>query len=356
MLDEARATLALETIERNANMQAQLIEDLLDISRIIRGELRLESAVVNLVDVIMTAEEAVCPKISAKQLQFELLLDSSASEAENQESVAPNILVWGDADRLQQVIWNLLSNAVKFTPEGGRITVQLERVESAEPLAQITVADSGIGIRADFLPHVFDRFRQANSTSTRSYTGLGLGLAIARFLVEQHGGTITAESPGEGQGATFIVRIPLLQGNERLASSSELIQEQPAVDLAGRFILAVDDDADLRSWLNTMLQSHGAKVIVVDSVAAAVEVLQQTAPDLVISDIALPDEDGYALIRYITSFEAEKSIQIPAIALTAYATEEAEAAAIDAGFACYLVKPVTADNLVAVIASQFLSE
>ncbi|XQQ06533.1 MAG: PAS domain S-box protein [Leptolyngbya sp. IPPAS B-1204] len=353
MLDEERATLALETIERNANLQAQLIEDLLDISRIIRGELRLACAVVSLAEVITAAAEAVCPKIREKQLQFELLLNSSAGKMENQESAAPDILVWGDADRLQQVVWNLLANAVKFTPEGGRVTVQLERIEQAEPLAQITVADTGIGIRADFLPHVFDRFRQADSTSTRSYTGLGLGLAIARYLVEAHNGTITAASSGEGQGATFTVRLPLLQSNERRAVSAELPQDYQTVDLSGLLILVVDDDPDVRSWLSTLLQSRGAEVIAVHSVAAAIEVLQQTTPNLLISDIALPDEDGHALMRYLKSFEIERKIQIPAIALTAYATEEAEAAAIAAGFARYLMKPVAASDLITAIASQF---
>ncbi|WP_088889672.1 PAS domain S-box protein [Leptolyngbya ohadii] len=354
MLDEEKATLALETIERNANLQAQLIEDLLDISRIIRGELRLESAVVNLADVITAAVEAVCPKIREKQLQFELLLNLPAGKVENQESAPPDILVWGDADRLQQVMWNLLSNAVKFTPEEGRVTVQLERVEQVEPVAQITVADTGIGIRADFLPHVFDRFRQADSTSTRSYTGLGLGLAIVRYLVEQHNGTITAASPGEGKGATFIVKIPLLQSNELPAFGSQAAQEDQAVDLAGRSILAVDDDDDMRSWLSTLLQSHGAEVIVVDSVAAAIEVLEQTIPSLVVSDIALPNEDGYALVRHLKALEVQNGIQIPAIALTAYAAQEAQAAAIEAGFAGYFVKPIPADDLITAIASQFL--
>ncbi|MEP0914418.1 PAS domain S-box protein [Leptolyngbya sp. GB1-A1] len=358
MLDEERATLALETIERNANMQAQLIEDLLDISRIIRGELRLEYGMVDLADVIADAVEAVRPGMDAKQLQFKLLLNSfpnpSTKEAQNQESAVSSTLVWGDADRLQQVIWNLLSNAVKFTPEGGQVSIQLERVEQTEPLAQITVTDTGIGIRADFLPYVFDRFQQADSTSTRSYTGLGLGLAIARHLVKQHNGTIAAESPGEGQGATFIVRIPLLQGNELPASSSKPLQEHQAVDLAGRLILAVDDDTDMRSWLSTVLQSHGAKVIVVDSVAAAIEVLEQTPPALVVSDIALPNEDGYALVRYLKALEVQNGIQIPAIALTAYAAREAQATAIEAGFARYFMKPITAADLITAIASQFL--
>ncbi|MGG6265541.1 PAS domain S-box protein [Leptolyngbya sp. AN03gr2] len=345
MLDENRTVIALDTIERNANLQAQLIEDLLDISRIIRGELRLEFAIVNLINVITTAVEVVQPRIDAKQLQFEFLFN-------DQE---PNgVLVWGDADRLQQVMWNLLSNAVKFTPEGGRVTVQLERVEQAEPFAQIRVTDTGVGIRAEFLPYVFDRFRQADSTSTRSYAGLGLGLAIARYFVEQHGGTIQAESPGEGQGATFIVRLPLLQSNEQPAlSSAELVQNRPAVDLTGLVILVVDDDADVLSWLNTMLQSRSAEVIAVDSVAAAIRVLEQTTPNLLISDIALPDENGYVLMRHVRTIEARNSVRIPAIALTAYATEETQAAAIAAGFAQYLVKPVSANDLISAIASQF---
>lgn len=204
MLDQAEVTNALEIIERNANLQAQLIEDLIDISRIIHAELRINHAAVNLVDMITAAVEVVQPKIDAKQLQFEFLLDSSIKQ--NGDS----LLVWGDTDRLQQVLWNLLSNAVKFTPEAGRVTVKLERIEQAKPIAQITVTDTGVGIRADFLPYVFDRFRQADSTSARSYSGLGLGLAIAQYLVEQHNGTIQAESFGEGQGATFIVRLPLL--------------------------------------------------------------------------------------------------------------------------------------------------
>ncbi|NJR49670.1 MAG: PAS domain S-box protein [Leptolyngbyaceae cyanobacterium CSU_1_3] len=340
MLDEERSEIALETIERNANLQAQLIEDLLDISRIIRGELRLECAIVNLVDMITAAVEIVQPRIDAKQLQFEVLINS--------QPTLPEMFVWGDAERLQQVMWNLLSNAVKFTPEGGRIAVRLEQIDESEPFAQIRVIDTGIGIRADFLPYVFDRFRQADSTSTRSFSGLGLGLAIVRYLVEQHNGTVHAESLGEGQGATFNIRLPLIQNYEQSASGSELIREQQTIDLTERLILVVDDDSDVRSWLSAMLQSYGAEVIAVDLVAAAIDILEHTTPDLLISDIALPDQDGYALMRYL---KARHNIQMPAIALTAYATKETEDAAISAGFTRYLVKPVTANELLNAIAA-----
>ncbi|MEP0957397.1 PAS domain S-box protein [Microcoleus sp. FACHB-1515] len=338
MLDEDKTAIALETIERNANLQAQLIEDLLDISRIIRGELRLHYTIVNLIDIVAAAVEDVRPRIDAKQLQFELAINTSTS----------NILVWGDAERLQQVMWNLLANAVKFTPEEGQVTVQLQQIE--ESSAQITVADTGIGIRADFLPHVFDRFRQGDSTSTRSYTGLGLGLAIARYFVEQHNGTIQAESPGEEKGATFTIQLPLIQDSEQHDLGYQSIPDQQEVVLNGLSILVVDDDADVRSWLSTMLQSRGAEVFAVESVAAAIEVLEQTTPNLLISDIALPNQDGYALMRYLKALEIRSGLQIPAIALTAYATEEAQAAAIAAGFTKYLVKPVTANDLIAAIA------
>ncbi len=302
----------------------------------------------NLVDIITAAVDVVRPRIDAKQLRFELLLDTAI---QSPKSEVLNILVWGDAERLQQVMWNLLSNAVKFTPEGGQVTVQLERREQEASLAQITVADTGIGIRADFLPYVFDLFRQADSTSTRSYKGLGLGLAIARYFVEQHDGIIEAESPGEGQGATFIVQLPLIQNRDLRASSSQLTQDQREVDLTGILILVVDDDADVRSWLNTMLQSRGAEVIAVDSVAAAIHTLEHSTPNLLINDIALADADGYVLIGYIKELETRNGIQIPAIALTAYATEEAQEAAIAAGFARYLAKPVATIALITAIAS-----
>lgn len=355
-LDEARAALALETIERNANLQIQLIEDLLDISRIIKGDISLNCHLVDLVGVITAAIEVVQPTADAKDIQLEFVLDASANN------------VWGDSDRLEQVVWNLLSNAIKFTPEGGRVEVRLSVVSSSAEVtdnyAQIQVSDTGKGISADFLPYVFDRFRQADSKSTRAHKGLGLGLAIARHLVELHGGTIQAESPGIGHGATFTVKLSqrAVPSPEASLASNPLQMQPPTVEkdagslespstLDGLRVLVVDDEADTREWISTVLQECGAQVTAVDSVDSALEALEQLKPDVLVSDIGMPGEDGYALIRKVRELELDIGGRIPAVALTAYASVEDYKEAVDAGFQLHVAKPVRAAELVAVVVS-----
>jgi len=357
MLDEDRVRDAIETIERNANLQMQLIEDLLDISRIVQGNLSLNFSSVNLVEVIADAIEVVQPSADDKAIQLESVLDTP---------VEP---IWGDSDRLQQVVWNLLSNAIKFTPDGGRVKVRLSVVSGSEQqatdnYAQIQVSDTGKGISPDFLPYVFDRFRQADSTSTRSNKGLGLGLAIARHLVELHGGTIQAESPGIGQGATFTVMLPFLaipSAKEAQTSNSDQIQppmvgkDTPALDnptrLDGLQVLVVDDEADVREWISTVLTESGAQVIAVGSVGEALAALEQLRPDVLVSDIGMPDEDGYTFIRKVRELGSEMGGRLRAIALTGYAREEDYRQAKAAGFQLHIAKPIKAAELVAVVKS-----
>ena len=342
-LNEAATARALETIERNAKLQKHLIEDLLDVSRVIQGKLSLTVSPTNLVPIIEAAIETVRVAADAKAVQLQSLLDDSVG------------LVNGDADRLQQVAWNLLSNAIKFTPEAGCVQIQLTRVADR---VQITVSDTGIGINAEFLPFVFDRFRQQNSSTTRTYGGLGLGLAVVRHLVELHGGTVDVESPGEGQGTTFTVQLPLFEGvrgqgsgvrggeGERNITSSP---QQPT-PLAGLQILVVDDDADTREFLVAALTEYGGDVKATASAREALEAFERFKPDVLVSDIGMPGEDGYVLIRQVRILEPKQGRNLPAVALTAYATESDRAKALDAGFQQHLPKPVEPDKLVAVVA------
>lgn len=345
-LSEDKVLRALETIERNAKSQAQLIEDILDISRIITGKLRLQVRPVNLVPVIESAIESVRLAAEAKSIRLQSVLDSQASS------------LLGDANRLQQVMWNLLSNALKFTPKDGRVEIRLERVNSH---AEITVSDTGPGISSDFLPFVFDRFRQHDSTTTRSYGGLGLGLAIVRQLVELHGGTVTVVSPGIGQGTTFTVTLPAMiiplppSDPEPLNSIVETkgrVEASPSLE--GLKILVVDDEADALELLSTILQKYGADVIAVASVKQALTIIETAtdrSPDVLVSDIGMPDEDGYSLIRKLRQLEAQRGGRLPAIALTAYARNDDRRQALLAGFQMHLTKPVDAAELVAVVAS-----
>lgn len=352
-LDEARSAVALETIERNANVQMQLIQDLLDTSRIIRGQLSLNFSSVNLADVIMAATEVVRPAANAKGIQLKAVVDASVDPT------------WGDANRLQQVLWNLLSNAVKFTPEGGEVQVRLSRMtgnhrQPGSHYARIQVSDTGEGIPADFLPHIFEHFRQADSKSTRSTKGLGLGLAIARHLVELHGGTIAAASPGLGQGAVFTIKLPqqAISQAEARASNLDLAQgsqfEEESVGnplmLAGLQVLVVEDEADARAWVRTVLEESGADVITAGSVDQALAAIAQFKPDVLVSDIAMPGEDGYGLIRKIRQLEPEVGGRIPAVALTAYASAEDYQKALAAGFQLHIAKPIRAAELIAVLA------
>ena len=345
-LSQDKVLRALETIERNAKSQAQLIEDILDISRIITGKLRLQVRPVNLVPVIESAIESVRLAAEAKSIRLESVLDSQAG------------LLLGDANRLQQVLWNLLSNALKFTPKDGRVEIRLQRVNSH---AEITVSDTGLGISSDFLPFVFDRFRQHDSSTTRTYGGLGLGLAIVRQLVELHGGTVTVVSPGIGQGTTFTVTLPAMiipqppSDPELLNSIFEAkgtVEASPSLE--GLQILVVDDEADALELLSAILENNGAEVIAVASVKQALTIIETAtdrSPDVLVSDIGMPDEDGYCLIRKLRQLEAQRGGKLPAIALTAYARNDDRRQALLAGFQMHLTKPVDAAELVAVVAS-----
>jgi PAS domain S-box-containing protein len=379
-LDESTTARALETIERNARSQAQLIEDILDVSQIIRGKLRLAMQPLSIIPLLETVIETVQPLANDKSIQIECQFDATVEK------------VYADAERLKQIIWNLLSNAIKFTNENGRVTVKLSRAKQngkdkqrnrgiakgnitnpspQEPTAlfptegseyaQIQIIDTGIGISAEFLPYVFDRFRQADSTTTRPYGGLGLGLAIVRHLVEQHQGTIRADSEGEGKGATFTVALPLLvtdpsetaSNSQNLAASSldsphSQNGKLPSLDCIQ--VLVVEDHADTRDFVKMVLQQSGAEVTAVASVQEALQHLEQCQPHVLVSDIGMPTEDGYKLIRKVRDRESDWGNQIPAIALTAYVRAEDQAKALAAGFQMHVAKPVEPQELVAVVA------
>lgn len=344
-LTEKEAARALETVERSARAQSQLIEDLLDISRIITGNLRLEVKAIDPVKVIEAAVEAVRPAADARRITLEISHDSQIGT------------ISGDAGRLQQVVWNLVSNAVKFTAPAGRVRVRLEKVESH---VEIAVSDTGKGIAPEFLPFIFDRFRQADQTTTRRQGGLGLGLSIVRQLVEMHGGTIQAESAGEGKGAEFIVKLPIASvfsdGVEQdpprgQRSKVEGIQIHDAQVLKDLRVLVVDDELDSRSLLGIVLEQSGAKASLAGSAAEALESFEGAGFDLLISDIGMPGEDGYELIGKIRRIPAKKGGRIPAIALTAYARVEDRVRALNAGFQAHIAKPVEPVELVAVVAS-----
>lgn len=332
-LDPATMARAIETIERNASLQTQLIEDLLDVSRILQGKISLNIIPTNLVSTIKAALETMRLAAQAKSIQVECLLDSSVG------------LVAGDPNRLQQVVWNLLSNAIKFTSPGGRVQIALKGKASQ---AQLQVSDTGKGISADFLPHVFDSFRQADASTTRSQGGLGLGLAIVRHLVELHGGTVSAESLGKGQGATFTVKLPLMNTVIESDRKPESFNNTP--DLAGVRVLVVEDDTDSRELITFVLEQYGAEAIAVASTAQALSTLEKLKPDVLVSDIGMPQEDGYALIRKVRASESKQEDPIPAVALTAYAREEDYKQAIEAGFQRHIPKPVEPNELVAAVA------
>jgi PAS domain S-box-containing protein len=344
-LDETMTGHALEIIERNATLQAQLIEDLLDVSRIIGGNLRLNIGPVELAPVIEAVLDSVRPAADAKNISLEIRQAGSAS------------LVSGDPARLQQVFWNLLINSVKFTPQGGRVDVLLARVEGQ---VEVRVRDTGQGINPEFLPYVFDRFRQADASITRMHGGLGLGLAIVRHLVEAHGGTVRVESEGAGHGATFIVSLPPLEiqaetqrtigataTEEKVEAAPPLVQDAEA--LKGLRVLVVDDDSDTRDWLKTVLESNGGDVTSVESAEQALTELERLRPDLLISDIGMPEEDGYVMIRKVRALAAERGGLTLAAALTAYAGDEARRQSLNAGFQVHLSKPIDPGELVAAI-------
>ncbi len=335
-LDEQSSRQAIETIWRNAKSQAQIIDDILDVSRIITGHLSLDLHPLEVVPVIEAAIGVIRPTAEAKNITIATQLDQRP------------LVVSGDANRLQQVVWNLLSNAVKFTDAGGRVVLSVRQVDSG---VEIRVTDTGQGIKRDFLPFVFDRFRQADSTTTRQHGGLGLGLAIARHLVEIHGGSIKAESDGEGRGASFSVRLPLVDSTVKVTDDETRNRDSltPVETLEGLQVLVVDDDADTLRLLTTALTRQHAKVISVASAGEALKAVKANKPDVLISDIAMPDEDGYGLIRKIRALDKELQ-SIPAVAITAYAKDEDRNRALSSGFQAYLAKPVELKELVSVIA------
>jgi PAS domain S-box-containing protein len=338
-LDVESAAHALEVIERNAWAQKQIIEDILDVSRVITGKLQLTLGPVDLVAVVDAALDAVRPALEAKQIRIETTIDAGLR------------IISGDADRLQQVIWNLLSNAAKFTPTGGKIDV---RVSYDETYVQISVSDTGPGIDPAFLPHVFERFRQADGSTTRTHGGLGLGLAIVRHLVELHGGIITAENRNDGPGAVFSLKLRLPTGElrkETLAHAGNTFSEVEAepVVLNGLRVLIVDDEDDTLDLVTMELTQHGASTTAASSAKEALELLEQNEFDLLISDIGMPGMDGYSLIREIRKQEAGKERRVPAVALTAYASVQDRMRAILAGFNTHVAKPVEANELVTVV-------
>lgn len=343
-VDEVTFTRAIESIERNAKSQAQLIEDLLDISRITSGKLRLDVKPVKLISIITAAIDSIQPAADAKGIEMEMVLDPAADHVD------------GDASRLQQVIWNCLANAVKFTPAGGLVRVNLERRSSS---AQIAISDTGAGITPEFLPHVFGRFQQADGALTGAHAGLGLGLAIARHLVEIHGGTIEATSEGLGQGATFTVTLPLsvtrpdrtgpLSGE--LAGSPErfLRDENSLPNLQGLRILTIDDEADTRDLVRTALETCGADIRTAGSAREGLDLLASWKPHVLICDIGMPEEDGYSVIRKVRA--SENSAALPAIALTAYVRIEDRVRALEAGYQMFLPKPVEVSELRSTVAN-----
>ncbi|MDZ8067466.1 MAG: PAS domain-containing protein [Nostoc sp. DedQUE08] len=325
---ETKTAEALATIERNAKLQTQLIDDLLDVAKILRGKLSIDAAPVNLAFVIESALDTVNTAALSKSIVL--------------HSVLPNIgQVSGDSNRLQQIVWNLLSNAIKFTPKGGRVETRLERVDDR---VQIIVSDTGKGINPDFLPYIFESFRQEDVSITRKYGGLGLGLAIVRQLVEAHGGTITADSPGVGLGATFRVQLPLLNVEPEIKQTDEL--PQPALGLTGIKILTVDDDADARELITVLLAEYGAQVLTVASATEVLANLESFQPDVLVSDIGMPEVDGYSLIQQIRALTPEKGGKIPAIALTAYARVEDYQLVISSGYQLHVTKPLDPEELV----------
>ena len=338
-LDDATSARALPVIERNTKLLAQLIDDLLDVSGIIAGKLRLEVGPVDLVAVIESAIEAVQGLADAKSIGLKAVLDPSAG------SVA------GDPGRLQQVVWNLLANAIKFTPNRGRIDLRLERAGSH---ARLTVRDTGRGISPELLPHIFDRFRQ--DERTRQHGGLGLGLAIVRHIVKLHEGNVWAESDGEGRGATLVVELPLPIEDVSPAAKPAIVYRRlesassRLINLAGRRILVVDDEADARDLLAQILGQAGADVIVAGSADEALETLRRWRPDVLVSDIGMPGDDGYGLIRKVRALGAGEGGQVRALALTAYARSEDRALALEAGFHTHIAKPVDPLELTALIA------
>jgi PAS domain S-box-containing protein len=338
-LDEIASAQALEVIERNVGAQKQLIADLLDVSGIVSGKLHLDMQPVDLLQIVQDAVKAITPAAATKKIALDLSSKGSAG------------LIWGDAGRLQQVVWNLLSNAVKFTPEEGTVEVHLESVDAS---VRIVFKDSGQGIRAEFLPFIFDRFRQADSSRTRKHGGLGLGLAIVRHLVELHGGSIKAQSDGEGLGSSFTVELPLkaFQEPSQLNSTLPVITSlATSKALKGIRLLVLDDEPTSCDLLARALHHSGAEVKTAFSVRQALEILEQWRADVLISDICMPEEDGYDFIQKVRALSPEEGRDIPAVAVTAHAANEDRARSLSEGFQIHLTKPFEIDELVTAVYS-----
>ncbi|HYU97638.1 MAG TPA: ATP-binding protein [Pyrinomonadaceae bacterium] len=346
-LDEKTTRVALSTIERNAKAQAEIISDILDVSSIMTGKLRIDARAVELAAIVRAAVDTLQLAARAKGLSLSVSLDGDAC------------LVVGDPDRLQQIVWNLVSNAIKFTPNGGSAQVRLERVNSN---LELTVSDNGIGISSEFLPYVFERFRQADSSSTRAHGGLGLGLAIVRNLVELHGGTVSAESKGTGHGAKFIVQLPIatapqIEQSEIKLKAIERVDlletdgdgERP--DLAGLRVLLVDDEPDTLEILRRILSQFGANVRGAGSTTEAMNVFLEWKPDVLVSDLGMPEEDGYALIQRVRALRLDQGCDIPAAALTAHVREEDRVLALAAGYQIHIKKPVDPAKLALAVAN-----
>ena len=339
-LDPSGYLRAVETIERNAKAQVQLIDDILDGSRIITGKLYLEIRALDMTAVVAAATDAIRPAAEAKQISLTVSYDPLAGA------------LVGDPDRLQQIVWNLVNNAIKFSPRGGSVNVELAKRGSN---IELVVRDDGQGISSEFLPHVFERFRQGDESTTRRHGGLGLGLALVRHLVEAHGGVVSAHSDGPGKGARFSVSLPVRALHESKAppvsrSFVDAGRIQP-MSLVGVMALVVDDELDARELVATVLRANGAEVMKVASVAEAIRALDTTSPTVLISDIGMPDADGYALIEHVRSQIGTKGADVPAVALTAYAREEDRRRAIEAGYHTHVAKPVEPVELVRVISN-----
>ncbi len=338
-LDEATRARAIETIDRNAKLQNQLIEDILDVSRIVAGKFHVEMRSVDLVKVIEAARDTVAPLAATRKVDLHL----------DVEATTP--LTIGDPDRLQQVAWNLLSNAIKFTPAGGKVSIELSRRDES---FELTVRDSGAGIDPAFLPHIFERFRQGGDSGAKRHGGLGLGLSIVRHIVEMHDGTVEARSEGRDQGSTFVVRLPAVDtSTEKVPPVGREPQEgmDAAPRLDGLRVLVVDDEDDARSLIAAVLQGRGARVFMAASAAEAVTMLQAERPDVVLSDISMRDEDGYDFIRKVRALPPASGGRTPAAALTAYGRLEDRMKALSAGFQLHVAKPVDPAELVAVVAT-----
>ena len=341
-LDAGGVRRAVEAIERGATTQAQIVDDLLDVSRIVRGQLKLDVRPLDLVPIIEAAVETVRPAAAAREIEIAAVLSPRTGQ------------VSGDPGRLQQVLWNLLSNAIKFTAAGGRVEV---RLAGRDGWVDLSVRDTGSGIQPEFLPHVFERFRQADSSTTRVHGGLGLGLAIVRHLVEAHGGTVAAESAGVGQGSTFTVSLPAAAGRARSRPAEEPTPvpvppapPRPAVALDRLRILVVDDDRDTLEVMKQLLEQAGAEVVAAGSAAEALSVLEEQVPDVLVSDIGMPGQDGYALIREVRRLAPERGGKVPAAALTAFTQSDARQQVLLAGFQLYLAKPIEPTELTDAVA------